>query len=417
MSKDKPVGSKLAALNAVREDLQSPHAHKLLRESLGDRSNHVIGRAADVIGETADQSFIDDLLPAYDRLMDNPLKTDPGCLGKTAIVRTLLTLQYDVAEFYRRGIEYRQLEPIWSTSIDPADKSKDTASELRGTCAAGLVLCASGLEVLNRCAVLLTDRWDDARLGAARAIGMLRQAEGAPLMRLKLLTGDKNPEVIGECCASLLQLDCGEGVSFVVRFLRSQRAEVCVQAALALGASRLPGTFEPLRQAWEHQREPAVRESLLMCIGLLRSSEASDFLLSLIESNRLGAAPDAIKALKAFGKSVELRQRIEATVNATGNDRLKRLFEKSGAKWHEWTVEAERYSNVRAPEILAMSAQVEAILQQIQRLDEADRLMLEQWLQEQIEAEWKCEVANARKSARERGIDQHTIDLHFMTCG
>jgi HEAT repeat protein len=335
MSKEKPVGSKLAALNAVRDDLQSPHAHKLLRESLHDRSNHVIGRAADLIGETEDNSFVEDLLKAYDRLMEDPLKTDPGCLGKTAIVRTLVALQYDVAEFYRRGIEYQQLEPIWSTSNDPADKSKDTASELRGTCAAGLVLCASGLEVLNRCAVLLTDRWDDARLGAARAIGMLRQAEGAPLMRLKLLTGDKNPEVIGECCASLLRLDRDEGVPFVVQFLRSLHAEVCVQAALALGASRLPGTFEPLRQAWEHQREPAVRESLLICIGLLRSTEASDFLLSLIESNRFGAAPDAIKALKAFGKSGELRQRIAAAVNTTGNERLKRLSEKEWGEFRE----------------------------------------------------------------------------------
>jgi hypothetical protein len=58
----------------------------------------------------------------------------------------------------------------------------------------------------------------------------------------------------------------------------------------------------------------------------------------------------------------------------------------------------------------AMSPQVEAILQQIRRLDEADRLMLDQRLQELIEAEWECEVASARNSARERGIDQQTID-------
>jgi hypothetical protein len=99
-----------------------------------------------------------------------------------------------------------------------------------------------------------------------------------------------------------------------------------------LGESRLPGTFAPIRAAWEREREPVVRENLLMCIGLLRSTEAADFLLSLIESNRLGAAPDAIKALKAFGKSDDLRQRIEAVVKATNNPRLIRVFEK---EWGE----------------------------------------------------------------------------------
>jgi hypothetical protein len=59
---------------------------------------------------------------------------------------------------------------------------------------------------------------------------------------------------------------------------------------------------------------------------------------------------------------------------------------------------------------LVMSPQVEAILQQIQRLDATDRLTLEQRLLELNEAEWKCEVASARQHALERGINQQTID-------
>jgi hypothetical protein len=57
-----------------------------------------------------------------------------------------------------------------------------------------------------------------------------------------------------------------------------------------------------------------------------------------------------------------------------------------------------------------MSPQVEAILQQIQSLDEADRIVLDQRLQELAEAEWKREVDAARSIARERGIDQQRID-------
>ena len=57
-----------------------------------------------------------------------------------------------------------------------------------------------------------------------------------------------------------------------------------------------------------------------------------------------------------------------------------------------------------------MSPQIDAILQQIQSLDEADRLILEQRLLEVAESEWKREVEVARAAARERGIDQHQVD-------
>jgi pimeloyl-CoA synthetase len=57
-----------------------------------------------------------------------------------------------------------------------------------------------------------------------------------------------------------------------------------------------------------------------------------------------------------------------------------------------------------------MSPQVDAILQQIERLDEADRIILEQKLQELIETQWRREAENARTAAQQLGIDQQTID-------
>jgi hypothetical protein len=57
-----------------------------------------------------------------------------------------------------------------------------------------------------------------------------------------------------------------------------------------------------------------------------------------------------------------------------------------------------------------MSPQVEAILQQIERLDEADRTVLEQRLQEIAETQWQREADGARASARERDVDQQMID-------
>ena len=57
-----------------------------------------------------------------------------------------------------------------------------------------------------------------------------------------------------------------------------------------------------------------------------------------------------------------------------------------------------------------MSQQVDAILQQIERLDEADRMMLEQRLQELAEAQWRQAAEEARVIAHQRGIDQQVID-------
>jgi hypothetical protein len=57
-----------------------------------------------------------------------------------------------------------------------------------------------------------------------------------------------------------------------------------------------------------------------------------------------------------------------------------------------------------------MSPQLDAIWQQIQSLDEADRLVLEQRLHELTASQWREEVKVAREIARQRGVDQTSID-------
>lgn len=57
-----------------------------------------------------------------------------------------------------------------------------------------------------------------------------------------------------------------------------------------------------------------------------------------------------------------------------------------------------------------MSPQLDAIWQQIQTLPDADRLALEERLQELTDQQWRQEATAAREIARERGIDQSFID-------
>jgi hypothetical protein len=62
---------------------------------------------------------------------------------------------------------------------------------------------------------------------------------------------------------------------------------------------------------------------------------------------------------------------------------------------------------------------VQTILDQIEQLPQADRVLLEQRLAELAEAEWKREAEAARRLARERGVDQTAIDqaIHNLRHG
>ena len=57
-----------------------------------------------------------------------------------------------------------------------------------------------------------------------------------------------------------------------------------------------------------------------------------------------------------------------------------------------------------------MSEAVHEILERIQRLPAEDRLLLEDHLTQQAEDEWQREAEEARRLARQRGIDQAAID-------
>jgi hypothetical protein len=62
---------------------------------------------------------------------------------------------------------------------------------------------------------------------------------------------------------------------------------------------------------------------------------------------------------------------------------------------------------------------VQTILDQIEQLPEADRLLLDQRLAKLAEVEWMREAEAARRLARERGVDQAAIDqaIHDLRHG
>jgi HEAT repeat protein len=253
------------------------------------------------------------------RLLVDPQKKDPGCVGKIAVSEALVRLECHDLEFYRAAIRYTQYEPVWGGE-------EDMAAPIRAAAAMGMVLCASILEALNHFAELLADPHRTARIGAARAVASLGHPEGVPLVKLKLLCGDSDAEVIGECCSALLRLAPEEGLRIVVRQLSSRDDDTCVQAAVALGESRQSKAFEPLQVCWRRRSDPSVRKILLTAIGILRSDEADEFLLSLIRGTNERDAADALSAMQPFLRARELRNKVGAAVGDANKAHLRRLL-------------------------------------------------------------------------------------------
>jgi HEAT repeat protein len=322
MPKQTPVADQIAALNELRADPTTDSARQALRAALTDRSNRVVARAAEIAGESAGDDLVPPLLETYGRLLVDPVKKDPGCVGKIAIAEALVKLECHDLDFYRSGIRHTQYEPVWGGE-------EDTAAPVRSASAMGMVLCASILEALSQFAELLADPHRTARIGAARAISGLGHPEGVPLVKLKLLSGDADAEVIGECCSALLRLSPEDGLRLVVPLLDSRNEDVRVQAAVALGESRQPSAFEPLQECWQWQRDQSVRKIVQTAIGILRCDEADEFLLSLIRGTNERDAADALEALAPFAKSGDLRSNVEAAVRDADNPRLRRILDEN----------------------------------------------------------------------------------------
>src|SRR5262245_27590503 len=60
-----------------------------LQKALKDRSNYQVSKAAAIAGDLRREELVPDLVAAFDRFMNDPVKTDPQCWAKTAIAKAL----------------------------------------------------------------------------------------------------------------------------------------------------------------------------------------------------------------------------------------------------------------------------------------------------------------------------------------
>lgn len=324
MKKPDPIEQALDRLSALKREASSPEAiAPELKKSLSNRSNLVVAKAAKIAGELHSSKSVPDLVAAFERLMVDPQKLDKACAAVTEIAGALHELDYLEPEIYLKGIHHVQMEGSFGPPID-------VASKLRALCAIGLVRTRYP-QALEEVMTLLTDRWVDARIGAVRALASNGGEAGALLLRLKVLHGDAEPEVLAECFTGLLAAAPGKSLSFVAGFADAEDPAVAEAAILALGTSRSPAAFDLLRERWERPGGSLLRKALLLAMALTRAEASVDFLLSLLESGSAQTARDTIAALALYRDSERIRPLIEAVVSRRGERQLVEEFRKEFA--------------------------------------------------------------------------------------
>jgi hypothetical protein len=265
---------------------------KAVKDALASTSGVLIAAAVPFADVAA-------LPPAFVRLCEDGAKRDPGCRGKLAIVHALHEAERWESDVFVRGLSHTQLEG-WG----PAE---DTAGALRAICglAHARFMQPNAVDVL---ADLLADPERNARLGAAQA---LAETRATGLLRFKILTNDREAEVLAACVESLLAIDRDEQMAFVVALLREHdtRAEV---AAIALGAARNAAAAAPLI-AWCAGCTPAQRHRVgYVALALLRSDEGNTYLLDAVRGNGKADAIGAARALATFKEEMAERLRAAA---------------------------------------------------------------------------------------------------------
>lgn len=291
----------------------SPNSGSLaiLRRALADRSNLVIAEAARAAGEMHAADLIPDLLQSYSRLFDNPVKSDPKCWGKTAIIKALTILDYSESPPYMRGSAHVQMEPVWGGQ-------EDAAGKLRSNCILALPQCSDlrRPELFRILVDALKDPLDPVRLEVVRTMEQMNGEEAALLLRLKAHMGDVRPSVMGQVFDAILNLESEKGLSFVENFLKSPDPEIRDEAALAMGLWRNPAAVQVLIGAWNGTIDRSYRAVLLRAISSSREESALEFLMKLIREGPDHVVLSALHALELHSSSPEIQERIAVARNA-----------------------------------------------------------------------------------------------------
>lgn len=313
------VETQLALLETTAPDASSPEARARLHDALGTGPGIVAARAAKIVREQGLGGFDDDLLSAFRRLLADPVKSDPGCLGKLAALEALDFGSHDDAAIFLEATRVFQLEPAWGPPVDTAGGVRS-----RGVLALArlahpdLSLLAGGL---------LADPESPVRQAAAEALAANGDRALAGALALRWAIGDEDPLVILACMTALLALAPDHALPRLRDALQGPDDGARELAALVLGPSTRPEALDTLLAHLEAAPRASERAPTLRALGLQRNDRALAALLNVVETGTVQDAEAAIAGLAArrFDAGVRERTRAAARENPAA-ERLEAAF-------------------------------------------------------------------------------------------
>jgi hypothetical protein len=318
---DTKIDQQLADLHQAAEEQSRETLERPLANALGNSHYRVVAAAARICEEKFVYSMETHLKESFRRLIENAVKRDPSCIAKRAIIRALTAIDCADVNFYLDALHYRQMEPVWGGSAD-------TAADIRGFAAMGLAN-TSYYRAAAELAPMLADPEIQVRRQVIQAVAVLRPEQAEPLLRLKAVMGDAEPEVTSEVFSALVRMEPEESARFVAGFMEADDPLLVESALLALGDSAAPETLEPLitryEESWiQHEQ----RRSLIRGIALHRHERALEWLLEQIVEGSLPTAAAIVEALAEFRRNERVRQRLKKSVGQRGETELVKVFER-----------------------------------------------------------------------------------------
>lgn len=320
MAKSDPIERSLDRLGELRRADASETVVQEVREFLQNRSNLVVAKAAKVARELQMKALVPDMVSAFNKLMADAPRRDKRCAATTEIVSALYELNYEDPAPYFTGLKHVQMEASFGPPVDEAAK-------MRAVSAQGLVRTRHP-DALAEVMQLLVDREPAARIGAVRALAVNGGEAGILLLRLKVLTGDAESAVLGECFSGLLAASPVKSVPFVAKYVDSEDSDVAQAAMLALGESRLPAAYDVLREKWSRTAGMSAKKILLASMAASKLEEAIAFLISLVETESTTTAVAVVEALSIYSRNDRVRKSVNDAVVARRDQTLAGHFKR-----------------------------------------------------------------------------------------
>lgn len=299
----------LGRLKRLRDGVDSPVNREELLSLLTNKSNHVVGGAADLIGDWEIEEAIGALEETFDRFMEDPVKVDPTCSAKRPLVENLIKIGGCDGSLFLAAARHVQMEPMWGKPVD-------TAASVRGLGGRGLFSMhyPGAMEVH---AELIMDREIETRRIAVDTLTELGTNDAMLLLRIGALgqpisTLDTPPPmetITAECLSGLMKVEPEGALDFVAKFLRGT-PEQMEGAALAIGESHHADAFAILSGHWGRLGAYSTQLALCLPIALTRTDEAFEFLGKVVRDAPERVAVRALEVMELFVGDPERAARI-----------------------------------------------------------------------------------------------------------